>query len=188
MSYEIPEHIKNANPLSVVDRHQFFLGRLKHVPFTVQEVTLPSLTGNPVAQNTPFSDLYYPGSGLEWGPLQVIILVDEYLLNYKELYRWMVGIYSPTNFLEGTAYGEQERAKRGMLATADIETSDAMLTILDNNRQPTIRFQFHSVFPTELGAITFTTTDTGANFAKVSVSFRYTSFEIVDMMTPPSGA
>lgn len=187
-NYQIPEHVKTVNPLSVSDRHHFFLGRLKHLPFSVQEVTLPSLMGQPVVRPTPFSDLFYPGSGIEWGPLTMSVLVDEYMLNYKEIYRWMMGIYIPNSFDQQSEYIEEERAKRGFANLTDINVSDGTLIILSSDRIPVLRFQFHDMFPTELGAITFTTTDSGVTHAKMNLTFRYTTFELIDIATPPSGA
>jgi hypothetical protein len=187
MSYAVPEHIKNANPLSTNDRFSFVLGRLTHVPFAIQSVTLPSISAQPTIIPTPHNKVPLPGnSGLEWGPLQIEFLVDEFMLNYKELYRWLVGINAPTSFQERIDYRTRERATRDIEHNVDV--SDALLTITESNRQPILRFHFQDVFPTELGAITFVTTESGVNVAKTTVIFRYTAFTITDVMTPPSGA
>ena len=148
----------------------FTINRLPNVEFFVQGANIPGLSISPTVQSTPFSPIHRPGSKLTFDEFSVTIRLDENLSSYREIFDWMVGMTSPTNFNEYTN-----------LIAGDGVFSDASLIILNSKGNPTIDFRFKDLFPIGLSSIQLNTTDTSTQFATTNITFKYTTFEIVDI-------
>ena len=60
--------------------------------------------------------------------------------------------------------------------------SDGTLQVLSSNFQPIIQVKFIDLFPISLSSLTFDVSDTDVQYFTAEASFRYTIFEINDML------
>ena len=99
----------------------------------------------------------------------------------------MVGIGFPETY---TQYGELKRGvkrnidgkellhrKNPFPKIGDIY-SEATLTMLSSNRNPTFQFQFTDCYPIALSELKFDTTDETVNYITVSAAFKYHFYKV----------
>jgi len=151
------------------NKFEFVLKRIPNFAFFVQSVNLPSLTLQSTSINTPFTAVSLPGNQIVFNQLSLTFIVDEDMQSWYELYNWIYQLGNPNSFDKtGTLTGEP-----GM---EDNTYSDATLFIKTNSNNPNMQIQFYDVYPTELGEMTFSSTE-GQEFITSSVVFNYTSYD-----------
>ena len=146
---------KNMNPLADV-QFKFVIGALPNVTFFVQSTALPGITLAPLDIGLPQRTGFARNTGvIEYEELNVAFLVDEYLKNWLEVYNWILGAPSYTS---------------------------GVLTILSSSMNPTIEAHFKELFPTSLSALDFDSTTADPAYQQASVSFKYTSYTIKNLI------
>ena len=146
---------KNMNPLADV-QFKFVIGALPNVTFFVQSTALPGITLAPLDIGLPQRTGFARNTGvIEYEELNVAFLVDEYLKNWLEVYNWILGTPSYTS---------------------------GVLTILSSSMNPTIEAHFKELFPTSLSALDFDSTTADPAYQQASVSFKYTSYTIKNLI------
>jgi hypothetical protein len=163
--YKDPE---NQNFLSPVG-FRFSIRKLPHVNWFLQGATIPGITLGEAIQPTPFIDAAQPGEKLTFDPISISFKVDEDLKNWTELFNWMVGLGTPTNFRE---YKDNVKA-HGKEAVV----SDATLTTMNSVMNPNFEIVFHDVFPLSLGELSFDTTQSDIDYLTCTATFRYLNYE-----------
>lgn len=148
----------------------FTIKRLPNVEFFVQGASIPGLNISTTTQATPFAAINRPGNKLDYDELVVTIVIDEKLVGYKEIYKWMTGMTSPNNFEQ---YQE--------LQTEGGVFSDASLIVLNSKGNASVEFKFENLFPVSISAIQMTATNSTTEYVTTTIGFRYTTFEIVDI-------
>ena len=149
------EQPKNMNPLADV-QFKFDIAALPHTSFFVQSTALPGITLAPLDIGLPQRTGFARNTGvIEYEELNVAFLVDEYLKNWLEVYNWMLGAPSYTS---------------------------GVLTILSSSMNPTIEAHFKELFPTSLSALDFDSTTADPAYQQASVSFKYTSYTIKNLI------
>jgi len=111
--------------------------------------------------NVPNSSIDYsiPGSKLQFHPLTINFLVDEDLLNYKEVYNWMMEMRSPENSTQKDVW------------------SDCVLSLLSNQGNPLHHITFVDTYPIELSDLQFDyRTPADPQFASVTLEYTYFKF------------
>lgn len=149
---------------------EFTIKRLPNVEFFVQATNIPGLTIASTEQATPFTNIARPGNKMSFDELSVTVRLDEDLICYKEIYDWMEGMTNPNNF-----------SQYANLQAGDGVFSDASLIILNSKGNPTKEFRYKNIFPIGMSSIQLSTTDNTTQFATTTITFRYTTFEIVDI-------
>ena len=124
--------------------------------FTVQTMVLPDITtdGSPLA--TPSRNITLSADKIVYGPFECSFLVDEDLLNYKEIYDWLY-------------------------AQVDTQTSnvrDITLSILSSANNVNKQIRFIDARPITLSSLPFDITTTDVEYLTAVVSFEYSYFEI----------
>ena len=147
--------------------------RVPDTNFFCQSVSMPGVNMSEAIQTNPFADIYRPGDKLQYEPLTVTFLIDEYLNSWKNIHDWMRGLTKPTKFAEYTKL----KKEIGIY-------SDANLTILNGLNNPVVRIAFFDCFPTSLSPIQFSATDDGGQTITADATFRFTYFDIVPLHTP----
>lgn len=138
-----------------------------YLNFFAQGVTLPSVSGQEVLQETPLSTVYRAGDKIMYELLAVQFLIDEDLKVWEELHNWIRGYTFPVNFNE---YKVQKT--KGIYADMDI-------LFLKNSYESNLSMRFRNVFPTSVGPLTMSS-DTGPeNVMTTEVTFRYDYFDII---------
>ena len=172
--------IENRNFLSPVG-FKFSLKRAPGVAFFCNQANIPSLDLGIAEQPTYLRNIPTPGDKIQFGDLTLRFLVDEDLVNYMELQRWIRGLGYPENMdefrkLEGEAVLPSNFGQAG-----DNIYSDGTLQILSSNLVPSFQVVFNDLFPYTLSTVTFDATDTDIEYFTADVSFKYTIYNLTDM-------
>lgn len=155
------------------NKFDFILKRIPNFTYLVQGVNLPGLALQSSSINTPFSAVSIPGNQITFGSLSLTFMVDEDMQSWLELYNWIVQLGNPKGYNKiGTLTG-----KPGSINSI---TSDATLFIKSNANNPNLRFDFVDVYPTELGEMSFTTTD-NQEFVTSTATFNYGYYEATNI-------
>lgn len=134
--------------------------KYKNAQYTVQTVALPdmSITGAPF--NTRQRNITAAPDKVEYGQFDMTFLIDEDLINYKEIHDWMMG----------------------MVVEADDgvrKTRDMSLMILNSHTNVAREIKFADAYPTNLSSLPFDATATDVEYLVGNVSFQYSYFKIV---------
>ncbi len=173
----LPGDFYSSNPSIPVNtnfllqnRFVFTLSRCPTMSYFLQRVNLPSLSIgiSPQSNPTPI-DIRLAGNRFQFEDLQVSFPVDEYMMNYKELFDWMKGLAPYTDNVE---------------ELKDIhKTSDATLVILNSQYNPIITYKFYNIFPSFLSGLDFDVTLNDTDVVIASAVFTYTHFDIFEDKT-----
>ena len=172
--------IANRNFLSPVG-FKFSLKRAPGVAFFCNQANIPSIDLGIAEQPTWLKNIDVPGDKIQFGDLSLRFLVDEDLVNYMELQRWIRGLGYPENMdefrkLEGEAVLPNNFGQGG-----DNIYSDGTLQILSSNLVPQFQVVFTDLFPYTLSTVTFDATDSDIEYFTADVSFKYTIYNLTDM-------
>ena len=172
--------IANRNFLSPVG-FKFSLKRAPGVAFFCNQANIPSIDLGIAEQPTWLKNIDVPGDKIQFGDLTLRFLVDEDLVNYMELQRWIRGLGYPENMdefrkLEGEAVLPNNFGQGG-----DNIYSDGTLQILSSNLVPQFQVVFTDLFPYTLSTVTFDATDSDIEYFTADVSFKYTIYNLTDM-------
>ena len=172
--------LENRNFLSPVG-FKFSLKRAPGVAFFCNQANIPSMDLGIAEQPTYLRNIPTPGDKIQFGDLTLRFLVDEDLVNYMELQRWIRGLGYPENMdefrkLEGEAVMPSNFGQAG-----DDIYSDGTLQILSSNLVPAFQVVFSDLFPYTLSTVTFDATDTDIEYFTADVGFKYTIYNLTDM-------
>ncbi len=172
--------IENRNFLSPVG-FKFSLKRAPGVAFFCNQANIPSMDLGIAEQPSYLRNIPVPGDKIQFGDLTLRFLVDEDLVNYMELQRWIRGLGYPESMNEFRKL-EGEAVLPGNFGNAgDDIYSDGTLQILSSNLVPAFQVVFNDLFPYTLSTITFDATDTDIEYFTADVSFKYTIYNLTDM-------
>ena len=174
------KQISNRNYLSPVV-FKFILSRYPRVDFFCTKAGIPGVSLGVAIQPTYLKDIPIPGDKLEYEDLVLDFLVDEDLVNYIEVYNWLIGLGYPENvsqFNEWRATNTTDPSTDGK----DLRNiySDATLQVLNSNFQPQANIKFRDIFPTSLTGLSFDTTKKDYDYFTARVTFKYTIYNIMD--------
>jgi len=155
--------LENRNFLSPVG-FKFSLKRAPGVAFFCNQANIPSIDLGIAEQPTWLKNIDVPGDKIQFGDLSLRFLVDEDLVNYMELQRWIRGLGYPEDMdefrkLEGEAVLPNNFGQAG-----DNIYSDGTLQILSSNLVPQFQVVFTDLFPYTLSTVTFDATDTDIEY------------------------
>ena len=172
--------LENRNFLSPIG-FKFSLKRAPGVAFFCNQANIPSMDLGIAEQPTYLRNIPTPGDKIQFGDLTLRFLVDEDLVNYMELQRWIRGLGYPENMDEFRKL-EGESVLPGNFGQAgDNIYSDGTLQILSSNLVPSFQVVFNDLFPYTLSTVTFDATDTDIEYFTADVSFKYTIYNLTDM-------
>jgi hypothetical protein len=145
--------------------------RISDVQYQCQAVNLPGVSLGVVTRETPFIDMYSPGTKLTYNGLDITFYIDEELTSWKNLQNWFLSIANPDGF-------ESRDHSRELRTQGLKHFSDATLTILSNLNNPLVRIKFANVFPTNLGDLNFDTQLSADTIMSATASFKYDFYTI----------
>jgi len=172
--------LSNRNFLSPVG-FKFSLKRAPGVAFFCNQANIPSLDLGIAEQPTYFRDIPTPGDKIQFGDLSLRFLVDEDLVNYMELQRWIRGLGYPESMDEFNKLENEAVVIGNYRNIGDNIYSDGTLQILSSNLVPQFQVVFNDLFPYSLSTVTFDATDTDIEYFTADVSFKYTIYNLTDM-------
>jgi hypothetical protein len=146
----------------LIDRSHF-----PNMAYFCTSVLHPSMNLN--TTEIPFRrvNLRQPGDKLQFGELQLNIIMDEDMQAYQEMYNWMEALVQESD----TAPSARTQGKRPTAA-------DLSLTTLSSHNNAVKRFIYRDALPTSLGDVSFEAT-AGDQFLTFPVTFAFNYFEIV---------
>lgn len=152
--------INNLNPTSFVLQ----LDRVVYptADFTVQTMVLPDITVTPAALNAGSINIALAADKIEYGPFECSFLVDEDLVNYKEIYEWLYDQVDDNH--------------------SSSNVRDITLNILSSSNNVTRQIRFIDAYPVTLSSLPFDITTTEVEYLTAVVSFNYSYFEIVEVV------
>ena len=172
--------LTNRNFLSPVG-FKFSLKRAPAVAFFCNQANIPSMDLGIAEQPSYLKNIPVPGDKIQFGDLTLRFLVDEDLVNYMELQRWIRGLGYPESMEEFRKL-EGEAVLPGNFGQAgDNIYSDGTLQILSSNLVPSFQVVFNDLFPYTLSTVMFDATDTDVEYFTADVSFKYTIYNLTDM-------
>lgn len=170
-------------PLQGPHNFIFTMKKIPEINFWVQKIILPKIDLGTANQATSVHDLKIPGETLTFDTLNLTFTVDERMNNYRAMFSYMTALGYP----EGN---EQYRKFLNLPMNQQSPTelakgySDATLNIMDASNNSVLEITFVDCFPTSLGEINFTTTNTDTNQVVVPASFEYSYFRIKSPFDP----
>jgi hypothetical protein len=127
--------------------------------FSIQTMVLPDVIVNPAQLATRSVNIAIAADKIEYGPFECSFLVDEDLINYKEIYDWL---YNQVNDNESAS-----------------NIRDITLNIMSSANNVTKQIRFIDAYPTTLSSLPFDITTTDVEYLTAVVSFNYSYFEII---------
>lgn len=157
-------------------KFKFFVRRLPNVNFFCTAINIPELNLDSPPQNTPFSKVPLPGTGLSFGSLEVEFLVDEKMKNYYEMFTWLKGLGFVKDY---SGYASLKAERLDVTQQYGGTWSDCYLSILTNEGNPSVSIVYRNAFPIRLSELRFDTTKAKAEplTAKATFAFTYYDFE-----------
>ena len=132
-------------------------------------------------QTNPFSTIHHPGDRLSYGTFEVTYLIDAKFKNYFSLYYWMKGFGFPHDFEEVTRFRTTQRTLVGNVRANPIDlekTRATMRVLLPDTSAIVAEVLMEEVFPYEMSAVQFTSTDADAPVLTTTCTFSCSSFEV----------
>ena len=152
--------MNHMNPISF----KMTVDRLKYpnVDYTVQTLALPDISLPPAPIQSPLRRFGMPGDKIEYSPLSLTFLIDEDMINYKEIHDWI---------LEQITEVDDTRKNR--------KTRDLTLSIMTSHNNVTRQLQFIDAYPISLSSLPFDVTITDVQYLTAEVTFEYTYYKFL---------
>ena len=160
---------------------KFSLKRSPGVAFFCNQANIPSLDLGIAIQPTYLKDIDVPGDKIQFGDLTLRFLVDEDLVNYMEIQKWIRGLGYPESVQEFDELEKEAVLPVNFGRAGDNIYSDGTLQILSSNLVAKFNVNFKDMFPYSLSTITFDATDTDIEYFTADVSFKYTIYNLTDL-------
>ena len=138
--------------------------KIPTVEFYATDIPLPGFNLGESIINTRTLDFTVPSDKVDFDPLTITFNVDENLKNYIELYSWVMDL------------GHPERSKVNRPDDKDA-TSDATLTVLNNQKNPIVNINIKDAFPLSVGELAFNLQTSEPVIC--TATFKYSWFEVV---------
>ena len=164
---------------------KFSLKRSPGVAFFCNQANIPSLDLGIALQPTYLKDIDVPGDKIQFGDLTLRFLVDEDLVNYMEIQKWIRGLGYPESVQEFDELEKEAVLPVNFGRAGDNIYSDGTLQILSSNLVAKFNVNFKDMFPYSLSTITFDATDTDIEYFTADVSFKYTIYNLTDLSDKP---
>ena len=152
------ENISFANPSSF----RLAIDNLKYpnAQYTVQLASIPDMSVDGAAMNTPKRNILVSADKIVYAPLQLTFIVDENFTNYKEIHDWMFG----------------------MVGQGDLNTRknrDLTLIIYNSSNNVVQQIRFVDAHPTSLSSLPFEVTTESVNYLQAVAEFNYSYYKFL---------
>ena len=134
--------------------------KYKNAQFMAQTVALPDIQLQGAVFQTRNRNIIEAPDKIDYGIFDMTFLIDEYLVNYKEIHDWMVGLV--------TEKDEGVRKER-----------DMTLQILSSHNNVIAELQFVNALPINLSSLPLDVASTDFVYLTANVSFQFDYFKFV---------
>jgi len=180
----------NRNLLSQ-NTFEMTFSRIPNVTYFLQNSGIPGIGfDSPAYQATMRKIIPLPGDQLTYEPLEMIFLIDELMVSWKEIYNWLLGIGTPSsgqqrgNFekalepTEGPGYRPKANPIMGSYITAPRIESMATLRVLSSDYVPVLEVKYFDIWPRRLSKVEFDTRADGTVYLKATAMMDYSIYEL----------
>ena len=158
------EQISNRNYLSPVG-FKLVLEKFRGVDFFCQRVNLPDVTMPFTEVPTRFRQFpIVAGGGVTYGDLTVSFIVDEELINWKEIYNW----------IRSNGCSEEHMEQK------EPEYCNGQVLIYTSSYNVNHVINFENLFPISISEMTFDASSNDIEYFTAQVTFKYTGYTIRD--------
>lgn len=158
---------------------RFQIQKIPNVNYFCTSANLPDISLGEVSQDNTFIRIPIPGDKLTFGRLDLEFQVDEDLVNFREIYDWMIGLGYPDNFQQRASL---QKTLQSNAISSERVYSDATLVITTAQYKPNIEVKFIDTYPVSLGSLEFATTGTDIEYLQGRVSFVYRKYELTTIV------
>ena len=165
---EQPSNRNFLNPIGYLLKLEKFEG----VDFFCQSVNIPDVSMPTTEVASPFRNLpIIPGGGVTFGDFSVRFIVDEDLVNYYSIHKWMRDVGNADQMQRTTA-------KDDMLTLGQLH-------IVTSQYNPAFVVEFRDLFPVSLSNLQFDATISDVEYITAEVTFKHQQFFIRDKSIQP---
>lgn len=128
--------------------------------FTIQTMMLPDVTVEGAPLQYKQINVGRVGDKIGFGSFEVSYLIDEDLLNYKEIFDWLKSNVESNH-------------------TATNHVRDLTLTIMNSANNVTKQIKFVDAYPISLSSLPFDITTTDVEYLTAVVTFEYSYYQFI---------
>ena len=128
--------------------------------FTVQTMMLPDVSADGAPLPFKQVNVAMAPDKITFGAFEISYLIDEDLLNYKEIFDWIKGNVESNH-------------------TATNHVRDLTLTIMNSSSLVTKQIRFVDAYPTSISSLPFDITTTDVEYLTAIVTFSYSYYEFI---------
>ena len=128
--------------------------------FTIQTMILPDVSAEGAPLQYKQINVGRVSDKISFGQFEISYLIDEDLLNYKEIFDWLKSNVETTH-------------------TATNHVRDLTLTIMNSANNVTKQIKFVDAYPTSISSLPFDITTTDVEYLTAVVTFDYSYYEFV---------
>jgi len=128
--------------------------------FTIQTMMLPDVTAEGAALQFRQVNIATVSDKIAFGTFEVSYLIDEDLLNYKEIFDWIKSNVETNH-------------------TATNHVRDLTLTIMNSANNVTKQIKFIDAYPISISSLPFDITTTDVEYLTAVVQFSYSYYEFI---------
>ena len=128
--------------------------------FTIQTMFLPDVTAEGAPLQFRQRNIATVADKITFGSFEVSYLIDEDLLNYKEIFDWIKSNVESNH-------------------TATNHVRDLTLTIMNSANNVTKQIKFVDAYPTSISSLPFDITTTDVEYLTAVVIFEYSYYEFL---------
>ena len=131
--------------------------------FTIQTMILPDVSVEGAPVNFKQINVGRAGDKINFGSFEISYLIDEDLLNYKEIFDWM----------------KSNVETKHSTTTSSDHYRDMTLTVMNSANNVTKQIKFVDAYPTSLSSLPFDITTTDVEYLTAVATFQYSYYEFV---------
>ena len=128
--------------------------------FTIQTMILPDVSADGAPLPWKQVDVAMASDKITFGQFEISYLIDEDLLNYKEIFDWM-------------------KSNVESVHTATNHVRDLTLTVMNSANNVTKQIKFVDAYPTSISSLPFDITTTDVEYLTAVVMFEYSYYEFL---------
>ena len=131
--------------------------------FTIQTMILPDVSVEGAPVNFKQINVGRAGDKINFGSFEISYLIDEDLLNYKEIFDWM----------------KSNVETKHSTTTSSDHYRDMTLTVMNSANNVTKQIKFVDAYPTSLSSLPFDITTTDVEYLTAVATFQYSYYQFV---------
>jgi|TARA_B110000977_G_scaffold199952_1_gene288858 hypothetical protein len=150
-----------------IDRKYF-----PNLQFFAQNIMHPAMTVNAVPVPIPrmSQGLKMTGDTIDFGELSMMVIMDEDLAAYKEIYNWMQSFVN-----------QQDASPMDVMNGAGPSFADITVSITNSHNNVIKQIIYKNAIPTSLGDIMFEAATGDVQYIIMPINFAFDQFEIKDV-------